>query len=337
MDLQIPGNIILSALAGSHAYGLNIATSDKDFRGVFVADKHLFYASNFPVEVSDASNDQSYFELGKFAHLLSKNNPTVLEFLAFPERCIREKHSLFALFKEEEFLTKQCQNSYVGYALGQIRKAYNLKKRISYPDDEQKKSFLNFCAVMKDGALTPFSDSGITVAGISVSELLNQKDIYALWRGDASDFLELNSDHYFLNKKEGEELLGYLVFDKQAYAKYTREYKSFFKWKEDRVKFGYSRGEGEYDGKFLMHTFRLLLTAKDIATKGEIILERPEKEYLLDIRNHKFEFGGLIKEAENLVEEVRHLFGKSDLPEEVDSQKVAAIVNEIREEFYSKK
>lgn len=70
---------------------------------------------------------------------------------------------------------------------------------------------------------------------------------------------------------------------------------------------------------------------------GEIILERPEKENLLNIRNHKFEFNGLIKEAEDLVEEVRYLFGKSDLPDEVDSQKVAGIVNEIREEFYSKK
>ena len=70
-------------------------------------------------------------------------------------------------------------------------------------------------------------------------------------------------------------MIGYLVFDKQAYAKYSREYRSFFKWKDDRVKFGYSRGEGEYDGKFLMHTFRLLYTSKDIATKGKIILERP--------------------------------------------------------------
>lgn len=57
----------------------------------------------------------------------------------------------------------------------------------------------------------------------------------------------------------------------------------------------------------------------------------------MDIRNHKFEFGVLIKEAEDLVEEVLHLFSKSDLPVGVGNQKVSAIVNEIREEFYSKK
>jgi hypothetical protein len=45
----------------------------------------------------------------------------------------------------------------------------------------------------------------------------------------------------------------------------------------------------------------------------------------------------LIKEAEDFLEEVRYLFSKSDLPEGVDNQKVSAIVNEIREEFYSKK
>lgn len=57
MDLQILGHVILSSLAGSHAYGLNTASSDEDFRGVFVADKHLFYNNDFPAEVSDASND----------------------------------------------------------------------------------------------------------------------------------------------------------------------------------------------------------------------------------------------------------------------------------------
>ncbi len=49
------------------------------------------------------------------------------------------------------------------------------------------------------------------------------------------------------------------------------------------------------------------------------------------------ENNSLIKEAEDFLEEVRHLFSESDLPEVVDNQKVSAIVNEIREEFYSKK
>jgi predicted nucleotidyltransferase len=71
MDLQIPGHAIQNSLAGIHAYGLNTASSDEDFRGVFVADKHLFYNNDFSAEVRDASNNQSYFELGKFAHLLS--------------------------------------------------------------------------------------------------------------------------------------------------------------------------------------------------------------------------------------------------------------------------
>ena len=58
MDLHIPGHIILNVLGGSNFYGLNVASSDEDFRGVFAADKHFFYAGNFPAEVSDESNDQ---------------------------------------------------------------------------------------------------------------------------------------------------------------------------------------------------------------------------------------------------------------------------------------
>ncbi len=335
MNLQIPGKIILNSLAGSHAYGLNTPESDDDYRGVFVADKHLFYASNYPLEVSDESNDQSFFELSKFAQLLSKNNPTVLEFLGYSNRFIKEEHPLFSLFKPQDFLTKQCQNSYVGYALGQIRKAYGLKKRIIFPKNDHQKGPFDFCAVMSDGKLFPFVESDIHVKGYSITDVDPLNDTYAIWKGNSSDKMSMNDDNEFIYKKKGVYFMGYLLFDRAGYLKYQKESKSYFLWKRDRESKGLISEQGEYDGKFLMHTFRLLYTAKDIATKGELIIERPERDYLMSIRRHEFQFGELIKKAEDLVEEVRTLFQKCDLPDQVDAALVDEIVFQIRDQVYS--
>ncbi|MFK7755329.1 MAG: nucleotidyltransferase domain-containing protein [Flavobacteriales bacterium] len=334
--MNIPGTILLNALAGSHAYGLNIATSDEDYRGVYAVDKADFYALNFPAEVSDETNDRSYFELSKFSELLFKNNPTVLELLAYPERCIREKHPAFDLFKPEDYLTKHCQNSFTGYALGQIRKAYNLKKRISIPADQKQKTPLDFCKVMVNGTSVSFHESAITDEGYSATELEPEKGLFALWKNPSGSIV-FNEDIYLVNKQKGEKLAGYMLFDRAAYSKHAKEYKSFYLWRKERDSKEKVRGGKEYDGKFMMHTFRLLYTAKDIATKGEIILERPEKQHLLSIRNQEFEFNPLIREAEDLVEEVRALFRTCGLPEEVNSNTHYERVAEIRNAIYLKK
>lgn len=333
MKLNIPGKILLNSLAGSQAYGLNTSDSDEDYRGVFVADKRSFYTSDYPLEVSDELNNSSYFELSKFAELLIRNNPTVLEFLAFPKGCVRELNPAFELFMEENFLSKQCQNSYVGYALGQIRKAYNLKKRISFPESDEEKTPLDFCQVFHNGKLAPLRNSELEKNGLSLSTFLDKENIYSIWNADEESRIEFDQREPIV-KEVGEQFKGYMLYDKLGFNKYKKEYRSYFLWKRDRKLNGLSDLQGNYDGKFLMHTFRLLYTAKDIAQKGELILVRPEREKLLNIRAHKFEFGELIKEAEDLVDEVRELFKGSDLPNQVDEDRVLDIVAEIREQVY---
>ncbi len=337
MNLHLPGQVVLSALAGSHAYGLNTPESDEDFRGVFVADKSAFYSQNFPLEVSDESNDQSYFELEKFKTLLLKANPTVLEFLAFPEENIRERHELFHKFKAEDYLTKQCLASYTGYALGQIRKAYNLKKRISIPEEEELKSFLEFCYVLENGGKVPLNDSNINVNEVTASAVDVEKGIYSLWSSNGIGGLELNSQNEIITSENTEdEFKGFMVFDKLAYTKYLKEYQSFFRWKSDRVKAHKEFRAGEYDGKFLMHTFRLLFTAKDIVQKGELFIRRPERDFLLGVRSHEYEFGELIQRSEDLVDELKELFKATDLPNKPNTEAAEEAVRGIRDFFYSK-
>jgi len=335
MNVEIPGHLILNALAGSHAYGLNIPESDEDFRGVFVARKHLFYSSNFPLEVSDETNDNSFFELGKFCSLLLKANPSVLEFLNYPDENVRLRHPVMDRFNPSDYLTKECSNSFLGYAMAQIRKAYNFKKRINFPESEDIKSPLFFSTVLKDGEEIGFFEGGLKNKGLTASEISENEGLYALWKAGADEHIQFNESVHISNKSRGEKLIGYLRVDRKSYQSYKKEYDSYFKWKNDRSSRVIKSLEGGYDGKFMMHTFRLLYTAKDIALKGEFITRRPEKEFLLEVRNHQHEFSDLIRKSEDLIDDVRAAFKTSDLPEKASLEKIRDIEAEIRDELYS--
>lgn len=82
-DEMMRDNLIVKMLAGSHAYGTNIATSDVDYRGIFVADPVYSRTSLFTVgEVSDASEeDTKIYEIDKFIKLAIESNPNIVELL----------------------------------------------------------------------------------------------------------------------------------------------------------------------------------------------------------------------------------------------------------------
>jgi hypothetical protein len=333
MDLKIPGTTLLKALAGSNAYGLATEHSDEDFRGVFVAHKKDFFKLDFQKEVSDETNDQSYFELSKFSELLQKSNPTILEMLSYPEKNIREIHPSFNLFTSENWLSMRAKDSYMGYALSQVRKAYGLKKRINLPDEEKSLDHFDFMEIIKDGEVSSFKKFIKQNENLSVTPVMDDLNLYSLWKC-ADSSLTFDDKNGFSAFKKGEELVGYLRYRKSEYGKYLKEYKSYFKWKTDQENQEILISGGEYDGKFLMHAFRLLYTVKDIAEKGELILVRPEREFLLKVRNHEFQYGELINKSEDLIQEVREAFKKTDLPENIDEEKVKSISAEIRAAVY---
>lgn len=77
--------IILEARTGSHAYGLNHATSDLDSMGIFlaptseIAGLHWGSSKESWSNASPDGDDVSYHELGKFLRLSLKSNPTLIE------------------------------------------------------------------------------------------------------------------------------------------------------------------------------------------------------------------------------------------------------------------
>lgn len=93
-DLKQQKLIILECISGSRAYGLDTAASDTDIKGVFILPKKDFYGLEYIPQVSNATNDIVYYELGRYLELLSVNNPNILELLNTPPSAVRYKHPL---------------------------------------------------------------------------------------------------------------------------------------------------------------------------------------------------------------------------------------------------
>ena len=105
-DLHAENLILFEAISGSHSYGLATPQSDTDIKGVFYLPRRLYYGLDYLPQISDAGNDTTYYELGRFVELLLASNPTALELLASPHDTIRQRAPLMDALRAALFLSK---------------------------------------------------------------------------------------------------------------------------------------------------------------------------------------------------------------------------------------
>ena len=120
----------MECISGSKAYGLDTPLSDTDKRGVYFVPRTVFFGLDNANQVSNASNDESYSELGRFFELLTKSNPTIIELLHTPVEMVIHRHPFFDRLTPDLYLSKKCMDTFAGYAVTQIRKAKGLNKKI---------------------------------------------------------------------------------------------------------------------------------------------------------------------------------------------------------------
>ena len=143
-EIKDKGLLLFECISGSKAYGLDTSQSDTDLKGVFYLPKDLFYGLEYIPQVNNETNDEVYYELGRFVELLCKNNPNILELLASPNECILYRHPLMDKLNIDMFLSKVCKDTFAGYALTQIRKARGHKKKVVNPKKKNVKPFWIF-------------------------------------------------------------------------------------------------------------------------------------------------------------------------------------------------
>ncbi len=346
-ELKASGHIIFECISGSRAYGLDTPTSDTDIRGVFVLPKESFYSLDYIGQINNETNDIVYYELRKFIELCSKNNPNILELLNVPEECVLYKHPIFDEIKLEYFLSKQCEKSFANYAYAQIKKARGLEKKIVNPVEKERKSVLDFCLVYEKGktmSLKTFLDAKkIKQENCGIANISHLKDCNNLYHSLEIPYKgiiksEIANDIALSSIPKGEIAIGMLFFNKDGYSTYCKKYKEYWDWvgkrNEERYKTTVSHGKN-YDSKNMMHTFRLLHMAKEIAFEKIIHVMRPDRAFLLDVKQGKYEYDELVFWAEERKKELVKRYADSSLQNRPDLEKINRLLVELRSLFYS--
>lgn len=343
--------ILLEAISGSRAFGLSTENSDTDIRGVYYVSKEDFFGLNYIPQVSNETNDITYYEIGRFVELLQKNNPNILEVLASPEDCIQRKHPLMDLLKPEDFLSKLCKDTFAGYAISQIKKAKGLNKKILNPIDKERKSILDFCYVLKDQGSVPLkkwlSENGKVQEKCGLVGIDNTKGMFALFYDESGDLSykgiiqheEANQVSVSSVPKE-ERPVAYLFCNLDAYSTYCKDYREYWKWvserNEDRYHVNQSHGHN-YDSKNIMHTIRLLQSCEQIFKTNSLNIRVENRDELLDIKAGNWSYEQVMKKADSLIRSIEHYHSVSRLPEMPDLGKTTKLLVQIREELYTNK
>lgn len=338
--------LLLECVSGSQAYGLQLPTSDLDLKGVFILPKRAFYGFEVAEQVANDSQDEVYYELRRYAELLCKNNPNLLELLATPADCVRYRHPLLERLSPEMFLSKLCEDTFAGYAQTQIKKARGLNKKILNPVEPERKGVLDFCHIAEGQGSVPLTEwlnrRGFRQEDCGLAAIPHFRDGYALFHAPGAGLRGVVSgpDAQAVSLSSIPKDLapvGFLHFNKDGYAIHCREYHEYWDWVKRRNEARYqgTLAHGKrYDAKNMMHTFRLLNMAQEIATEGVVRVRRPEREFLLSIRRGEFDYDDLVNRAEAKLAEIRAAFERSALPERPDTARVEAALFEIRDEFY---
>lgn len=151
--------------------------------------------------------------------------------------------------------------------------------------------------------------------------------------GDNSNQLRLSS------VKEGEKPICHISYNKDGYTKHCIDYKNYKDWEKFRNPKRYeSNLNKNYDSKNMYHSIRLIHMGKEIADGNGIILDRREagdRDFIMDVRHHKFEYDELMDILKNDEEALNKAIANSTLPEEIDVDLVNDILIDIRKKFYA--
>ncbi|WP_245971438.1 nucleotidyltransferase [Sphingobacterium puteale] len=251
-------------------------------------------------------------------------------------------------FKMEDFITREAAMTFAQYAMVQVRKAKGLNKKINNPMDRERKSLLDFCFIITGhGSLSLSAWLGKRQwkqENCGLAKIEHAKGMYALYYDQTQTLgykgvvatLESNEVSYSSIPKE-ETLCAYLFVNHEAYSSYCKAYNEYFSWVSERneARFEGTMNHGQgYDAKNMMHTIRLLQQAKEILSKSELQIRRPNREELLRIKSGAYSYDELFVWSQELFQDVQGLCLHSLLPVAPDRVKLRLQLVQMRKQLY---
>ncbi len=303
---HLGNNIMLLTLSGSISYGTNIASSDTDIRGIALERQNeLLGLDNFE-QFENKETDTTIYGFRKMIKLLSNCNPNCIEILATNQEHILAISNEGKLLRDNInlFLSQKAARSFGGYSTQQLRRLQNALARDSYSQPKREKHILNSINVLHlQEYYQQFTDEGIKL-------YIDKSDKEDL---ETEIFLNINLKHYPLRdfKNIHSEMSNVIIeYDKQL------NHRNRKKTETSLLKHG-------------MHLVRLLLMGTEILQGKSVTTYRPEKEFLLNIRNGKYTYNEIFEMVEELEEKFLYAKQNSPLPKEPNYKKINELVIEI--------
>lgn len=353
-DLKNQNLILLDTISGSRAYGLETPESDTDMRGVFILPQDMFFGFTYVEQVNSERNDHTYYELGKYLKLLAKNNPSAIELLFAPQETIIYRHPLMERIKHEPIVSRLCRDSFAGYAMSQVKRAKGLNKKIFNPISDVFPRPTDCCHIVEGDRTVPaeqwLAEHQMVAERCGLTALPHVRDGYALFYADDCHNDEARFNGLFHNDQgksqdvclssipKGMQPRAWLVFNKDDFSRRLRDYHEYRAWEQSRNQERYQgtlEHGGGYDAKNMMHTFRLLRMAKEIADTGRPQIRRLDRDELLAIKSGLFAYGDLMVKAAGELEKIDQSFVASHLPDKPNVDQIEQWAIEIRRAWYS--
>jgi uncharacterized protein len=353
---------IFVGLAGSHAYGTSGPHSDIDVRGICIAPlptrlslhRHFeqfegtlegpLWAAVLPQLQAHETAHRSLgakveaviYDIAKFLELCARANPTALEILFADQRDWLYTSALWhELHKHRQhFLTNKLQATYLGYALGQLKKirlhrGWLLNPPKAQPTREEYglPGVSTFNREQRDRIELAIADK-LRSYGIDDLELPQPTRILLRERLERFMADTLTCDQDTLDEAlrsvatASLQLPAAVVQTLQAERRFRtaqRHWDAYRAWQRDRNP---ARAELErrfgYDTKHAAHLLRLLETGVEIIQTGELRTRRQNAAELVAVIGGALTFDQLVGRAAELEAQMSAAMLRSTLPDDVD-------------------
>ena len=302
-------NTIVKMIFGSHLYGTDTPTSDKDYKGIFMPSKEQIYLGKIPKSYNESTKsgsqkntqddiDTEMYSLHYFINLACEGQTVVLDMLHAPDNMILESSDIWEriVHRKSLFYTKN-MNAFVGYARRQAAK-YGIKgSRLA-----AAKSVLDFIDYYLDSE-----------QGGESGKYYQVKDVWdRLPRGEHIHDKEVDPNGHRIY-----EICGKKIEENVSLEYFYKIMEKFYHSYGERAKQA-EKNEG-IDWKAVSHALRAAYQVKEILINQTITYPLEEAEFIKKVKSGYYDYKTVVSPIlEQLMFEVEVLSATSNLPEKVD-------------------
>ena len=140
-----------------------------------------------------------------------------------------------------------------------------------------------------------------------------------------------------IGKEDSRKPLCTFQYNYLAFSQHCADYKRYWEWVNNRNPERFELNKGyNYDGKNCCACIRLMTMAKEMAEGKGMLLDRSDidRDFLLSVKHHEITFKEVMKYMKDQEDIMLKAFEKSNLPDDVDSDKLEKILVQIRRNVY---